>query len=140
MDSVKKQPDSRTATAVLRKLTRGLLYMSESDEPFEVVHLEATTGTYGAAEACLVTNRPPGCRVQKQSLEEFFGDLAQEHDWHGPSEKEDVRRYRELWHYFRDCLNELTVFQLGEIQVDVVIVGRAADGRWVGVRTRAIET
>jgi histidine triad (HIT) family protein len=140
MDSVKKQPDSRTATAVLRKLTRGLLYMSESDEPFEIVRLEKPAGAFGAAEACLVTNRSPGCRVQEQSLEDFFSNLAQDRDWHGPPEKEDVRRYRELWHYFRDCLNESTVFQLGEIQVDIIIVGRAADGRWVGVKTRAIET
>jgi len=137
---VKEHPDSRTATAALRKATRGLLYMSESDEPFEIVHLEEPVRAFGAAEACLVAKRPAGCRVQEQRLEEFFGELAQEHDWHGPSEKEDVRRYLDLWHYFKDYLAEATVFRVGELHVDIVIVGKAADKRWVGVKTRAIET
>lgn len=140
MDSVKKHADSRAAASALRKLTRGLLYMSESDETFEVVHLDKPSDAFGAAEACLVTNRPAGCRVQEQNPEEFFGELAQDRDWHGESEIKDVRRYLDLWHYFTDYLDEATVFRFGEIEVNIVIVGQAADGRRVGVKTRAIET
>lgn len=137
---MQKHPDSQTAMAALRKATHGLLYMSETDEPFEVVHLEKPTGAFGAPDACLLAKRQAGCLVQTQSLDEFFGELAQERDWHGKAEKEDARRYRELWTLFRDCLAEATVFRLGELQVDIIIVGKAADERWVGVKTHAVET
>ena len=137
---MQKHPDSQTAMAALWKATDGLLYMSETDEPFEVVHLEKPTDAFGAPDAGLLAERQAGCPVQKQSLDEFFGELAQDRDWHGKAEKEDVRRYRELWSFFRDCLAEATVFRVGELRVDIIIAGKAADGCWVGVKTRAIET
>ena len=137
---MKKHSDSRPAAAALKKATHGLLYMSESDEPFEVVQLEKPAGAFGATEACLVVNRPSDSRVQEQRLDDFFGELTQDHDWHGKAETEDVRRYRDLWQLFRDRLADATVFRLGEVQVDIIIVGRAADGRWVGVKTRSVET
>jgi len=87
-----------------------------------------------------VVDRPPDSRVQEQRLDEFFGPLTEEHEWHGASERTDVRRYRELWQFFQDGLDAPTVFRVGEVQVDIVIVGKAADQRWVGVKTRAIET
>jgi hypothetical protein len=114
--------------------------MSESDEPFEVVQLEKPAGAFRATEAFLVANRPSNSRVQEQRLDDLFGELAQDHDWHGKAETEDVRRYRDLWQFFRDRLADATVFRLGEVQVDIIIIGRAADGRWVGVKTRAVET
>lgn len=137
---MKEHPDSRTAVAALRKATHGLLYMSESDEPFDVIHLDKPKDTFGAADARMVAGRPADCLVQEERLDEFFNELAQNHDWHGPSETEDVRRYRELWLFFRNRLADATVFRLGEVQVDIIIIGRAADGQWVGVETRAVET
>jgi hypothetical protein len=88
----------------------------------------------------MVAGRPTDSHVQNQRLDEFFGELAQDHDWHGPSETEGVRHYRELWQFFRDRLDAAAVFRIGEVQVDILIVGKAADQRWVGVKTRAIET
>jgi hypothetical protein len=140
MDPVKKHADSRAAASALRQATRGLLYMSESDEPFKVVQVGELAGAFGAADACLVARRPADSLVRQQGIEEFFGELVQERDWYGPSEIKDARRYQALWHYFRDSLAGATVFRVGELQVDIIIAGRASDGHWVGVKTRAIET
>ena len=132
--------DSPAAIAALQSATRDLLYLSESDEPFEIVHPGELAQPFGAGDACRVAKRTTDCRVQEQRLEEFFGELAQERAWHGASEKETVRRYRALWHSFLDHLADPKVFRVGEIQVDIIIVGKTADGHWIGVKTRAIET
>lgn len=132
--------DSPVAISALRSATHGLLHTSESDEPFEIVHLEKSPQTFGRTDALRVAKRTTDCRVQEQVLEEFFGELAKECDWHGDSEKQDVRRYRQLWRLFGESLGEARVFRVGQIQVDIIIVGKTADGHWVGVKTRAIET
>lgn len=114
--------------------------MSESDEPFEIVHLEKLPQPFGKTDAFRVAKRTTDCDIQEQSLEKFFGELAKECDWHGGSEKQDVRRYSQLWRLFAESLVEAKVFRVGQTQVDIIIVGKAADGHWVGVKTRAIET
>ena len=37
-------------------------------------------------------------------------------------------------------LNGVTVFKVGEVEVDVYVVGRTADGRYAGVKTKVVET
>jgi len=113
--------------------------MSESDEPFEVVQLEKPAGAFGATEACLVVNRPSDSRVQEQRLDDFFGELTHDHDWHGKPNRRRPPLPRPLA-VIPDRLADATVFRLGDVQVDIIIVGRASDGRWVGVKTRAVET
>jgi hypothetical protein len=126
--------------ATLRKLTRGLLYMSESDAPFSIIRLEKHAGGFGMAEARLLAKRPADCPIQVQGLKEFFCELVQEQAWHGEEEKAVVGRYKELLEFFRGQVAEATVFRVGELQVDIIIIGKAADEGWVGVKTRAIET
>ena len=37
-------------------------------------------------------------------------------------------------------LGDLKVFKVGEVNVDVYIVGKTGSGKWAGVRTAAVET
>lgn len=132
--------DSLAATAALERATRDLLYMSESDEPIEVIHPGRLGRPFGAADAFLAAGRQPGGRVRELRIEEFFGELTKECDWHGDSERETVNRYRQLRDLFTGGLCEAKVFRLGEIEVDLIVVGRAADDHWIGIQTRAVET
>jgi hypothetical protein len=137
---VKELLDSLAARAVLERATRDLLYMSESDEPIEVIHPGNPGRPFGATDAFLAAGRPPGGRVRELRIEDFFGELTKECKWHGDSERETVNRYRQLRELFTGGLGEAKVFRLGEIEVDLIVIGRAADDHWIGIKTRAIET
>lgn len=114
--------------------------MSESDRPFELVQLPTGTPNLGPAEARGVTGHPAGTRVEESSVAHLFAGPTAEQKWHGDAEKADVARYRALQAIFADRLIDAKVFRVGETEVHVVVVGKTADGRWVGVKTVAIET
>ena len=37
-------------------------------------------------------------------------------------------------------LSGLRVFRIGEVNIDVYVVGRTADGQWAGLKTHSVET
>lgn len=120
----------------LQEATKDLLYMSESDEPFEVVQWENVPhfGTQTLLEGR--KNAP----TQVLSLEEFFKDLTKEEKWHGPEEKAEVQRYRKLKETINKHLSDTQVFRIGKTKVDIFIVGKTQEGHRVGIKTKAIET
>lgn len=132
--------DSTAALALLRETTSGLLYQSESEAPFEAVHLPPGTNFFGPAEALKVTGQHSAAGVEESTLARFFEVPTKAQDWHGEAEKADVARYRALQAIFTDRLNDAKHYRIGRIQVHVVIAGKTTDGHWVGVKTLAIET
>jgi hypothetical protein len=123
----------------LRKATRGLAFMSESDYPVEVIRWPASTevtpeflrglGGEGASEP-VVTAR----------AEEFFRAAASEAGWKGGAEIATARRYQKLLGLMEEGLSGVTVYRVGGVNASVYVVGRHASGCWLGVTTRIVET
>jgi hypothetical protein len=132
-------PDSEIV-ALLREATRGLLYPSETDAPFEVVAWAGETGAPAPARLLALTGHKAGTPVEAVALEDFFGELTQEQDWHGEAEKADVRRYRQLREIIEKRLADAKVYRVGKTRVEIYILGRAPEGGWLGVKTAAVET
>ena len=132
--------DSATALALLQRATAGLLYMTESDEPFVPVMGPGDRQTIGPEDARALIGRAPGEGIAELSTADFFAEPAKRQDWHGPTEKLVVECYRALQSIFEDQLADAKVFRLGEVRIDVLIMGKTADGHWVGLRTLAVET
>lgn len=124
----------------LREAVKGLLYMSESDEPFEVLHWKDAADVYEPQKMPALSKRKAGTPVMAMSLEEFFQELVEEKSWHGEAEKADVRKYRNLKETIGKHLTRPQVFRVGELEVDIWIVGKSGTGDWFGIRTKAIET
>ena len=73
------------------------------------------------------------------TVAEFFDPAVQDRDFHGPEERANVRRYREIATILERDL-ERSRHRIGHIDIDVYAVGRAAEGSWVGVATKVVET
>ena len=123
----------------LTEATAGLLMMSESDYPFEVVrwdgseqlspdYLRRAAGADAAAQ------------VEETTVEEFFRIPAGEQEWKGESEIATARRYQHLRRLLTENLEALKVYRVGEINIGVYVVGRSTAGNWLGVSTRVVET
>jgi hypothetical protein len=124
----------------LAAAVKDLLYMSESDEPFEVVQWQGGREHFDAAQVLKCTGREASTPIQVLGLEDFFKGLTREQPWHGEAEKADAARYRNLLATLQQHLAETKVFRIGRIQVDIIIIGRTTTGKWAGLKTKAIET
>jgi Nuclease A inhibitor-like protein len=127
---------------ILTELARaadGLLYMSETDAPFEPVLWagddELTPEV--VRRCCDVDENVP---VETQSLDELFRVAVAEPEWKGADQFATACRFQTLVQLLRDNLTDLRVFRLGRINMDVYVVGRAPSGNWLGLRTQIVET
>ena len=109
--------------AQLKKVSAGLLVMSESDYPFEIIQWDGSIEINPEFLRSL-TNEPAESRVEETSLEQFLA--------HG--------QFEHLERFLRKHLTDLKVYKVGEIRIPVYIVGKSPGGSWLGLSTRVIET
>lgn len=98
--------------------------MSESDYPFEVVSWDgqiAVTPAYLAR----IAGKPEDAPVEESDLDGFDNVIG---------------RFPRVVTALNDNLTEIKVYKVGEIDIPVYIVGRSAEGNWLGVSTRLIQT
>lgn len=118
----------------------GLLYPSESDEPFEYVCWPAAGKTTPNTQSLLnLLDLTLDTPVRTQSIDDFFAELTEAQDWWGEQEQADACKYRALRQILTEQLQSPMIFRVGEVEIDVYLVGRfKAD--LVGLRTRSVET
>lgn len=150
-DSSKNSPESLTenlAENLTDKLTaaaKDLYYISETDASFEsfVWTREAGAEAFSAVNAADVlrfAGNAPDAPVSEQTTEDFFRNSVTEQDWHGDEEKATLKRFVKLKELIEKELREVKVFKIGEIELDVYIVGINSDGNLAGLKTKAVET
>jgi nuclease A inhibitor-like protein len=123
----------------LKRLTDGLLFMSEADYPFEIVYREGQAGM-SPEDLRELSGQPDGSPVEVKSVDDFFRVAVSEPAWKGETERAVAKRYQALLRLLKENLDELKVYRVGEINIPVYIVGRAKTGNWLGVSTRVVET
>ena len=107
----------------LKRATAGLLLMSESDYPFELIQWEGSTDLTPEF-LCGVSGEPADCPVQEIEVRDFL----------------TAEQYRRLVDVITANLAEPKAYKVGRINTPVYVVGRSAGGRWLGVSTRVVQT
>ena len=130
-------PDSATITQ-LRQATADLLWLSESDYPFEVITWER--GVEMTPKGLFAEVSEGDVAVEAIPLADFFAGAISVEDWYEAEELAQVDRYQRLLHTIESNLTEVQVFRLGEVDITVYIVGKTLDGEIVGLKTHTIET
>lgn len=126
--------------AELEQAAAGLLFMSESDYPFEAVRPQALAEVT-PEHLRAFTGSAPEAPVTTESVEDFFRIAAAEADWKSGDDIITARRFQTLMRSLQENLTDLHVYRVGEINIPVLIVGRnGATGNWLGLSTRVVET
>jgi len=123
----------------LKQASNGLLFLSESDAPFEVIHWPAQEKLTQALLLQL-TNHPPDALVEVASVDDLFAIATQQEDWHDQEEREMVQRFQNLVGVLKKNLSHLQVYRVGNINIDAYIVGVTPSGDWMGLSTKMVET
>jgi Nuclease A inhibitor-like protein len=110
--------------AELKEVSAGLFVMSESDYPFEMIQWD---GQISLAPEYLrrISGKPDDAPVLDSDLDSFLGAHEQ---------------FGNIITVLKDNLTDIKVYQVGTISIPVYIVGRSAEGNWLGLSTRLIQT
>ncbi|MEH1863827.1 MAG: nuclease A inhibitor family protein [Nostoc sp.] len=122
----------------LKEASTGLLMMSESDYPFEVVQWEGAAPA--TQEKILQLTGSQNLPVEVVDLDYLFRNCAFEQEWHNELQKKDVKRFQTLIQTLKDNLSDISVYRVGQINIDAYIIGQTQDGDLAGVVTKLVET
>ncbi|NJR48956.1 MAG: nuclease [Leptolyngbyaceae cyanobacterium CSU_1_3] len=125
----------------LKEVSKDLLWVSESEAPFEVFVWENTT-LEGLDHRMLLerVDRSENTTIVAQDLDTFFEQATQIQDWQNESEQTIVSQYQQLVDTLKQHLSDLQVYRIGETNLDLYIIGKTADGHLAGLATKAVET
>ncbi|MEP6490687.1 nuclease A inhibitor family protein [Microcoleus vaginatus GB2-A3] len=124
----------------LQQASEGLLFGSETDAPFEVIHWQ-TQEQLTPAKLLQLTEHPPDAPVELRTVDEFLAIATQEEDWHDEEERETVKRFQNLVSVLKQNLSQLQVYRVGNTNIDAYIVGvTPGGGEWAGLSTKLVET
>jgi hypothetical protein len=125
--------------AQLQQASKGLLFLSESDAPFEVIHWSAQ-GELTPAKLLQLTGHPPDAPVELRTVDDFFAVATQAEDWHDEEERETVQRFQNLVSVLKQNLSQLQVYRVGSIEIDAYIIGVTDGGELAGLSAKLVET
>jgi hypothetical protein len=126
----------RATRLALEAASRGLLYTSESDYPFDYVsYPTAPLGRLTGAQLLATLGRPADTAVEVRTLDRVFSHLV-----NPEVTGDDAPRFAALERTIRQRLTYVQVFAVGTIQVHLYVVGRDRCGALVGLHTISIET
>lgn len=120
----------------LENAASGLLMMSESDYPFTYFITEATTIDENLM--LRLAGKAEGVLVEKTDIDHLLRNMANTSS--GSVNQETAQKFINLSDTLKLELTGLTVYRVGEVQVDVFIVGQTSEGTVAGMRTKLIET
>ena len=107
----------------LKRATAGLLYMSESDYPFEVIQWQEMPEVTSPFIRSL-TGESEDSPIHELEVENFL----------------TAERYKNVVNVLRTNLSNAKAYKVGRINIPVYVVGRSPSGRWLGVSTRVVQT
>ncbi|HEY0607773.1 MAG TPA: nuclease A inhibitor family protein [Herpetosiphonaceae bacterium] len=121
-------------------VSEGLLFPSETDAPIHPFVWEEST-PFSIAALRKAKGYDDSTPIAKLDVDEFFGPATRAYDWHGPEERERVRRFQALLETLKARLSDVAAYKVGASgTIDVFVVGRAEDGTIAGVTTQVVET
>jgi hypothetical protein len=133
--------DSSDLIAQLKQACNNLLWISESEYPFEAFCWQNQTASDLTHEKLLdFTHHSTDTIVKTDDFDSFFEVVTQPQDWYGDEEIATMKQYQQLVATLKQRLNNLKVYRLGEINLDIYIVGQTPDSHLAGIATKAVET
>ena len=125
----------------IETLTADLMYSSESDEKIEFFEMELSTSQkLSMADFRMFNGIKPETVIKEISFDDFFKPLIKVEDWFGKEEKKWVEDSVKLKNLLVEEVKDSQVFKVGADEIDVFVFGKAEECKWIGLKTKVVET
>ncbi len=125
----------------LRRLIDGLLFISETEAPLQVVQLSAASAADVAAAVRAAAHVSADALVREQPLDDVLEERSNPPEGAGPTDIRQAPAYAALLKWLQTHVSEARAFRVGvEAPQELFLIGKAADGSWIGVRTTTVDT
>lgn len=131
--------EKTTLSDRIEKACRGLVYISETDSEVEPFRGAKAAGT-GTDDFRYAAEIGSDIEIESGDVYEFMERLSQKHEWHSGRDEQNAAGFRELFKLLKKELNDLRLYRVGRVSLQIYVVGIDKKGRMRGVRMRSVET
>ena len=125
----------------IQETVADLLWLSESDSPITVQMWEnAFPRGFSKPEFWTLSQQDPEQRYQKTTLEKFLRPAVTPQSWHGEEERLECQKFQALQTLLNESFDNIRVLKLGEVCLDIFILGQHPDGPWIVIHTQSVES
>ena len=125
----------------LEKLSEGLLFPSETDNPLVSFYWKINTQEpLTSARVLEVLEKPADTPIKTQEVAGFFKRVTPVREFFDEKQREEAPKFQVVMDYLSEHLQDLMVFRIGEFEIEAFVVGRASFGGFAGVSTLLVET
>ena len=122
-------------------LVKDLFYPSESDEPIEWFKFNVNVkNELTVSDLEFYLGYPPSAKVEEISTDLFWAPLLAVEEWYGDEERTQVEVFKSLKQLLETNLSYLKAFRVGQIEIDLYLVGQLNEKEWGGLKTLLVET
>lgn len=133
--------DDESFLRSLKRLTKGLTFMSESDYPVEPFLQESAGQDAPTADAFIASKKTDAnAGISQVDFDTFFKGSTLEQDGQSQEARAQARRFQALVKTLKENLSDIKVYKVGDVESDVYVVGKTASGSFAGVTTKVVET
>ena len=138
LDSLSSTPD-RELIAQLESACQNLFWFSEAEYPLRVFYWQDLSN---CDEYTLLKrhNYPAGTKIAVKKLPDFFDSATKSEPWHNETEQIEVKRYQALVDLIAKNLSDIRVYLLGDIEIDVYVLGKTEHQAIAGLTTKIVQT
>lgn len=123
----------------LEHSVKDLWYISETDSEVKVFtgkKADSVTKEIFVAQ----NNFSAETNIEERDFADFFKNLTTIQDWYGDEEKETAAKFSTVEKLLEENLKDLKVFKVGQIELDIYVVGLNSQSVLTGITTKAVET
>lgn len=128
----------RELVTQLKSASQDLLWSSEAEYPLKVFYLNKND--FDENTLLKLHNYPVETKVAILAFRSFFESATKSEPWHNEAEQLEVRKYRALANLITENLTDIRVYLLGEIEIDVYILGKTEHQAIAGLVTKIVRT
>jgi hypothetical protein len=123
----------------IEKACEGLTYMSETDSDVTPIFGKKVS-RLTSEEILSAIGVSANTDVEIASAKEFFTRLTSHKEWFTEKQKKNADGFGALKNILEEELDDLKVYRVGKIQIEIYVLGVDKDKKVAGVRMNAIET
>lgn len=122
-------------------LVKDLLYPSESDEPIEWFSVNANVkDELSVSDIEFFLGYPPSVKSEEVPVENFWEPLLTVEEWYGDEERAQVETFQSVKQLLETNLKKVKAFRVGQIEIDLYLIGQLNEKEWGGLKTKLVET
>lgn len=130
--------DKATSLQTMGDAAKGLLFPSESDFPIEVFDYGTHEPTPEGVRERLGADA--NANLEDTTIPYLFEGLTTAPDEASDHEKSSAARFATLVDVLENELEDVRVYRVGTVDIDILVLGRHKSGSWLGVKTKVVET